>query len=1258
MPSPRRSRVLRSLALERCNSPPAAAAKRRRTEGPDRGARLRARSTTGAAPPRSSAPGPPPKQPRPQPSGRSAAPSAASESQPEGRRERVKVVVRKRPLNAREKGEADLFTEGERTIACEGHEFEFSRVLGPEASNADVFHTAASSIARHATNGWNGTVFAYGQTSSGKTHTMMGSAESPGIVPLALQQLFDDIAQCRLAKYGVTCLCFEIYNEVIRDLTSGEAVQAFMSDGRLQLKGCSEHEVTSPGEANEILREALQRRHVAATERNEQSSRSHTIFQVQIARVPWDHNQSRTCSVLNLVDLAGSESIKKTKATGSTAREGKAINVSLSALVRVIDILSTGRKGQHVPFRDSNLTRILEPSLGGNTRTAVVCCVTGAAAELENTLSTLRFAQSASRIQNKPKRNSTEGALEPSLQAKVDQLAAARIEDERAELRAQVAALARDAASARAERGALAPDKERAQGAVLAEARLLRFLESRRGPRPDFDPPPRRGRRRHTVGAPLRPRPWGPADEAGGEASPRTLAGFPAPRQRESEGRRAERSALAVSIGVAEHSLAKARARLGSIGRSRTRAEAEYRLRADSLIETCEQGQRAAAAAEAAEQRRDELWEQVEEVREAAEAKRRKHAVDHNSCQVRCRELEDEEEELAAARKRARLAEDETPALREQLQQWRLELERSRDPPPVWNPAEADRRFAESEAEFAGKAERSIAAAEAQLQEVLAAARSVEEEVPQLQATAEQEERGARREREELLEELAVKGRQRQEAHRDELAQLAVDCDEKRGALQRELSEARRERSAAAAALQAANEAGVQDREQCVARIAAELRREAEESAAAAEAAISRLTREIADAEAEGAAQLSHDESEATEALSKRREDLRLELEAAGAGQRAARSAREDAREAERERLEAERSSGQLRLSAAADHFSMQLDALAQGTAAAQHLFAAHKDILAAMGDLCERRAEGMRQVRLLGEECASRSQRAQQQLAEARSAAEARVAAAADRVGALAQRRRDLDGDLEVKVAQNKADRSAECAALRGELQRLDAEAQDEAARRSRKRARLAEDTLHDFEAAEPELRARIAGACSKGAAAAAAARDEQAAQFTELQGKRRRLSVQLRETEEETERFAPAAAAELERLAADIPLAAERERAAQAEQLRQLGASAVAQEGALDESRAESSAQLHAELGWTGAYMDALTDQRRAAALITQEEMGFAKLRRQIEDDEDEIKRLTKNAERIEKDNRRKEVTATAAAQRQRGTAVRRAP
>ncbi|CAO2597495.1 Kinesin heavy chain isoform 5C [Lemmus lemmus] len=253
--------------------------------------------------------------------------------------------------------------------------------------------------------GYNGTIFAYGQTSSGKTHTMEGKLHDPqlmGIIPRIAHDIFDHIySMDENLEFHIKVSYFEIYLDKIRDLLDVSKTNLAVHEDKNRVpyvKGCTERFVSSPEEVMDVIDEGKANRHVAVTNMNEHSSRSHSIFLINIKQENVE-TEKKLSGKLYLVDLAGSEKVSKTGAEGAVLDEAKNINKSLSALGNVISALAEGTK-THVPYRDSKMTRILQDSLGGNCRTTIVICCSPSVFNEAETKSTLMFGQRAKTIKN------------------------------------------------------------------------------------------------------------------------------------------------------------------------------------------------------------------------------------------------------------------------------------------------------------------------------------------------------------------------------------------------------------------------------------------------------------------------------------------------------------------------------------------------------------------------------------------------------------------------------------------------------------------------------------------------------------------------------------------------------------------------------------------------------------------------------------------------------------------------------------------
>ncbi|KAG1756751.1 kinesin heavy chain [Suillus paluster] len=336
----------------------------------------------------------------------------------------IKVVCRFRPPNAlelREGGDIVVaFDENLQTVqmknsqAVSGPEkdgFTFDRVFPMGTKQHEVFDYDVL-------DGYNGTVFAYGQTGSGKTFTMMGadidSSELKGIIPRITEQIFKSIVESDShLEYVVKVSYLEIYLERIRDLLApqNDNLQVHEEKSRgVYVKNLSDYYVSSAREVYEIMRQGGAARVVTSTNMNAESSRSHSIFLITIQQRNTETGAQKSGN-LYLVDLAGSEKVGKTGASGQTLEEAKKINKSLSALGMVINAL-TDSKVKHIPYRDSKLTRILQESLGGNSRTTLIINCSPSQYNESETLSTLRFGIRAKSIKNTARVNAELSPLE------------------------------------------------------------------------------------------------------------------------------------------------------------------------------------------------------------------------------------------------------------------------------------------------------------------------------------------------------------------------------------------------------------------------------------------------------------------------------------------------------------------------------------------------------------------------------------------------------------------------------------------------------------------------------------------------------------------------------------------------------------------------------------------------------------------------------------------------------------------------------
>jgi kinesin family protein 5 len=304
------------------------------------------------------------------------------------------------------------------------YRFNFDRIFPPSSTQQDIYDFGVKGIIESVLDGYNGTVLAYGQTSSGKTYTMQGEMDEErrqGIIPRMINHVFKYIYQNEGTDFMIKVSMIEIYQEKIRDLFDCSRNNLNIREDSIKgiyVDGASERYVGCPNDVLALLEVGSENRAVAATNMNEHSSRSHSIFILTINQTNKQQGFSKI-GKLYLVDLAGSEKISKTGATGHTLEEAKNINKSLTTLGRVINSLTDG-KSTHIPYRESKLTRVLQESLGGNSKTCLIITCSPSIYNESESLSTLRFGERAKKIKNKPKINKEVTVAE--LQKLVEQL--------------------------------------------------------------------------------------------------------------------------------------------------------------------------------------------------------------------------------------------------------------------------------------------------------------------------------------------------------------------------------------------------------------------------------------------------------------------------------------------------------------------------------------------------------------------------------------------------------------------------------------------------------------------------------------------------------------------------------------------------------------------------------------------------------------------------------------------------------------------
>ncbi|QLL33037.1 hypothetical protein HG536_0D05580 [Torulaspora globosa] len=294
--------------------------------------------------------------------------------------------------------------------------FVFDKLYDEDATQMDVYSGTTSALLDSVLDGFNGTVFAYGATGCGKTYTVSGSPEEPGIIFLAMQDLFNRIEALKdTKKFEISLSYLEIYNEMIRDLLKPETSPKKLviredSENGISVANLSHHRPQTVDDVMDMVIRANMNRTTSATDANEASSRSHAVLQINIIQSnrSAEITSNHTFAKLSIIDLAGSERAASTKNRGERLHEGANINRSLLALGNCINALcmSDGtRRTCHVPYRDSKLTRLLKFSLGGNCKTVMIVCISPSSTHYDETLNTLKYANRAKEIKTKVIRN-------------------------------------------------------------------------------------------------------------------------------------------------------------------------------------------------------------------------------------------------------------------------------------------------------------------------------------------------------------------------------------------------------------------------------------------------------------------------------------------------------------------------------------------------------------------------------------------------------------------------------------------------------------------------------------------------------------------------------------------------------------------------------------------------------------------------------------------------------------------------------------
>ncbi|CAO2169816.1 unnamed protein product [Urochloa humidicola] len=330
----------------------------------------------------------------------------------------VTVCVRFRPLSHKERkanGDNVCFRklDSESFVFKDEREedviFSFDKVFYEDAQQSDVYNFLAVPIVSDAINGINGTIITYGQTGAGKTYSMEGPSilhcneQKTGLVQRVVDELFVCL-RSSASTWTVKLSMVEIYLEKVRDLLDLSKDNLQIKESKTQgiyIAGATEIPIVNSSDALENLSQGIANRAVGETQMNLASSRSHCLYIFSVQHGSSSDERVKVGKII-LVDLAGSEKVEKTGAEGRVLDEAKTINKSLSALGNVINALTTGKQN-HVPFRDSKLTRILQDALGGNSRAALLCCCSPSPSNAPESLSTLRFGTRTKLIKASPK---------------------------------------------------------------------------------------------------------------------------------------------------------------------------------------------------------------------------------------------------------------------------------------------------------------------------------------------------------------------------------------------------------------------------------------------------------------------------------------------------------------------------------------------------------------------------------------------------------------------------------------------------------------------------------------------------------------------------------------------------------------------------------------------------------------------------------------------------------------------------------------
>lgn len=343
------------------------------------------------------------------------------------KKENIQVIVRCRPMSSKEvsngytevvkiiKEDNSVAVAVPKNDGSEYKQFTFDSVFDWNSTQEELYKKMVHPLIESVLNGFNATIFAYGQTGTGKTYTMEGvrneklplsDQDDRGIIPRTFEQIFQTIEQSNNKQYLVFSSYLEIYQEEIQDLleakSKGKCELREDKDVGVYVNNLNKYICKNVQEILKVMQEGNKNRTIGATDMNEHSSRSHAIFTVTV-EIKSSTERIRV-GKLNLVDLAGSERQSKSGATGQRLKEAGKINLSLSTLGNVIHAL-VEENSSHIPYRDSKLTRLLQDSLGGNSKTLMIANIGPASYNWDETLTTLRYANRAKNIHNAPRVN-------------------------------------------------------------------------------------------------------------------------------------------------------------------------------------------------------------------------------------------------------------------------------------------------------------------------------------------------------------------------------------------------------------------------------------------------------------------------------------------------------------------------------------------------------------------------------------------------------------------------------------------------------------------------------------------------------------------------------------------------------------------------------------------------------------------------------------------------------------------------------------